>query len=135
MNISDNNLSDIEKNDIENNFFQWIKSYLYDEIIVPTQFVIKNNINMCCGIGYLAIKHQNHLISAYLSKDEEKYIKVFTILMKIASDRKLNNPAISIDGEFLDEPTIKNDFLEIYSNMDYYEFIVGEFYEDNKKKY
>lgn len=126
--------SDKQKtNKKENKFLQWISSYLYSTVKVPTQFAIPNNINMCCGIGYLVIRHQNHLISAYLDNNFEKYVKVFIILMKMASDRKLSNPEIRIEGEFLDEPTIKNDFSEIYDAMEYFEYIIGEFCEDSKK--
>ena len=124
---------DVDVNNKENIILQWIKTYLYDTVDVPTQFSIQNNSNMCCGIGYLSIKYQNHLITNYLSNDFSKYAKIFGILIKYASDRKLSNPEIKKEGEFLDELTIKNDFPEIYSSMDYYEFIVGEFYEDSKK--
>jgi hypothetical protein len=117
----------------EENFIKRIKSYLYDEVKMPTQFEIKNNINMCCGIGYLVIKFKNHLISNYQENNIEKYRKIFTLLMKIASDRKLENPQINLEGEFINEKTIQKDFPEIYENMNYYELIIGGFCEDNDK--
>lgn len=114
-------------------FLNWTKSYLYDIVEVPTQFMITDNSNMCCGIGYLVIKYKENLIQTYLENNFDKYRNIFIILMKLASERKLNNSEINVEGEFLDEKTIQKDFPEIYSNMEYYEFIVGKFSEDNDK--
>ena len=122
---NNNNDDDINYNDIN----EYID--LYDTVRVPTQFAIKNNVNMCCGIGYLVIKYSIYLLTYYLEKKYNDYAKLFWEIIYMASERKLSNPEIKIEGEYLDEITIKNDFSEICSNMDYYEFIIGEFCEDS----
>ncbi len=114
-------------------FFKWINLYLYDIVEMPTQFIITNNINMCCGISYLVIKYKNHLILNYLNNNIIKYKNLFMLLMQIASERKLSNPEINLEGEFINEKTIQQDFSNIYENMNYYEFIIGNFCEDNDK--
>lgn len=100
---------------------------------MPTQFVSLTNKNFCCGIGYNVIKFKKYLITKYLLGEKKNYTKCFEYIMKISSDRKASNKKINEDGEFIDEKTIQEDFPNIYNNMEYNEFLIGNFCEDNEK--
>lgn len=98
---------------------------------MSTQFEIKDNENMCCGISYFAIMNRSNLLRYYFSNDFEKYRLMFERIMMAGSVRKLNNPKIKYEGEFINEKTIEEDFPEIFFNMDYKEFGIGNIFEDS----
>lgn len=108
-----------------------IYKYLYNRISVMSQNEIKNNKHMCCGIAYNVIKNLNSLIKYLNNEDYESYRILFSEIILNSSYRKLNNPNINFEGEYLDEKTIQNDFPEIYNKLNFYEFIISEFIESN----
>lgn len=121
---------------MENPYKEYIKHvmlYIENMIKMPTQFQIQKNKNFCCGIGYNVIKFKKYLITKYLLGDRENYTKCFEYIMKISCDRKSSNLNINDDGEYIDEKTVQEDFADIYNNMDYSEFLIGNFSEDNEK--
>ena len=118
---------------LHNKYIKRIMSYTKNMIRMPTQFQIQKNKNFCCGIGYNVIKFKKYLITKYLLEEYENYTKCFEHIMKISCDRKSSNPYINDEGEFIDEKTIQEDFADIYNNMEYSEFLIGEFCEDNEK--
>lgn len=111
----------------------WLNENMEDKILTPTQFEIKNNSNMCCGIAYGVVKYKNILLHHYLSSNFDEYVNIFIKIMLYASNRKLNNPEINYDGEYINDITIRNDFTDIYESMTFCELLVGSISEDNEK--
>jgi hypothetical protein len=101
-----------------------IFKYLYDKIPVISQDDIKNNKYMCCGISYNVIKNKDILLNYYFNQNYNAYSNLFTEIVNISSERKINNKNINYYGEYIDEVTIHKDFFEIYNRMNYYEFII-----------
>ena len=101
---------------------------------IKTQYEIKNNENMCTGICYYAALHLDLLVKYFENNDTDAYRKLYFQIINMGNERKLNKSEIHYDGEYIDSITVKNDFLELYKNINYYEYIIGNFVDGNSQQ-
>ena len=99
--------------------------YLLDNTIeTPIQSDVSPIKYPCTGFCYMVISNKEKLVSKYLTQKHNDYYNLIKSLIENAGNRKKNNPNINEDGEYIDELTIKNDFLTITNKIHYKEICI-----------
>jgi len=93
---------------------------LQNRIHAPLQAFASDVKYPCTGFCYMVAQNRHLLIDLYNDKSSEYYNFILNLL-KLASDRKKNNPNIDIKGEYINCETTKQDFPEIYKSMTFTE--------------
>jgi len=96
------------------------KDLLQNRIHTPLQAFASDVKYPCTGFCYMVAQNRHLLIDLYHDKSTEYYNFILNLL-KLASDRKKNNPQIDKRGEYINCETTKNDFPEIYESMTFTE--------------
>lgn len=88
---------------------------------VSTQVQLTNIKYPCTGFCYYSLRLLNEIITLIKNNSNEEYAELINILILQGAKRK-QSLTIHFDGERIDEDTVKNDFSDIYNQIQFYEY-------------
>jgi len=96
--------------------------FIQNGIHTPIQSIVSDIKYPCTGFCYMAIRERSLLLRKFKESYDYNYYKFIYELISRAAHRKSNNNRIHNDGEFINQDTIKEDFLDIYNQTEYKEY-------------
>lgn len=85
------------------------KNLLQDTISTPIQSHVSQIKYPCTGFCYMAVQKRDHLLALYQQKSSTYSDEIKDLILQ-ACERKKNNPNIDQQGEYINQPTVYEDF-------------------------
>lgn len=101
------------------NSYQNVEDLLENVVETIPQWEVTKVMSPCTGFCYYVIKNSEEIKKIFLSGNKEEYKNYLIKLIQQAAKRKSNNKNINLEGEHIDQLTIKEDFWNLTVCMEF----------------